>query len=145
MKKLFIHSWLPFFALLLYVVHMNGQESHPIEGTWIFNGNSSYARMATDMQTHLDTIPDLRSKFYADYEGRTMIFLPNGNFVQVMGSGMHLNGTWTVEGSALIIRNSDGDSFYQEIGELTESSLVLLLPSYGEAKPLLPELHFTKK
>lgn len=144
MKNTIIHSMLLLLALILLSSNVRGQEFHPIVGTWVFNGTNSYPKMIIEAKTRMDTIPNLRSKFYSDYDGRSMIFLPNGNFTQVMGSGIRLNGTWSVEGKTLVLRNEKGESFYQQIGELTSNSMILILPSNGESKPVLPELHFQK-
>lgn len=133
---------------LINSVNMSAQESSSegtsLLGTWTFNVGPSFARMSPDIKSQMDERPDLKGAIFSAYEGRTVSFLENGDYVQAMANGKVLYGKWSLNNNVLRITSPEGANFEHPILELKSSRLVLGVLSSGEARPYLPELYYNK-
>ncbi|WP_127019796.1 hypothetical protein [Flagellimonas beolgyonensis] len=131
-------------TLFLYIHTINAQDNNYIYGTWTFSDGPSFSRMSLDIKQHTDTIPGLKAEILSAYTGRRMTFSPNGDFEQSMASGERLFGKWAIIGNVLELYDPQGNSYSLLIGEIKSNRLVLIPPTSNDARPILPELYFTK-
>ncbi len=120
-------------------------QPHPIVGNWIFDEVSSMAQMNLEVKQHLDSLPQLRTQVLSNYIGRTMHFIEDGSYQQLMTNGNSLTGTWSILApDVLLITDGSGNVLQQQIVTLSPSTLILKHPVLGDTRPLFNQVHFTK-
>jgi len=118
--------------------------SELIVGTWLFSEEPSMEAMSSENMTYIDNNPEIRSNLLNGYRGRTLSFMANGDFIQGMGNGQQIMGNWELQDNLLIVSDSNGHSFMQQIGEVTGNSLVLLMESSENMRPFFETIYYTK-
>lgn len=121
-----------------------GNESPTLVGSWTFDHGLSMSKMTPEMQQHLDSLPQLRQQVLTAYEGRKVVFGPNGEYVQSLADGRSMTATWSLAGNVITITAPSGASTQEQLTFLDGNRLTLVPMVSGDTKAIIPEWHFIK-
>lgn len=139
--------------LLVFLVPLssNAQEQKTIEeplvGSWLFNNQSSFAKMESKIKAKYDSIStERKQRIESFYTGRKMHFKADGSFEQTLPDGRKSTGTWILntQTGSIEVTASNGRVHLQKILKLTQTKLVVQPKGINRGIMILPELHFTK-
>lgn len=131
------------FLCLMGTLSLQAQQS-PLVGSWTFDAGPSFSGIPGDIQEHLDSLPSVRASVYAGYTGRTLVFGADGSFQQSLPNGASLSGSWSVSAGVLYLQHGNGHQLALQIIQLDTGSLVLSPQGTDGARPMVPQLYFTK-
>lgn len=155
MKKRNIKYAYPHIFLLLFItvllsgsIKLHGQKVKDVSvliGTWTFNQGPSFAKIRSELNTQLDSTPEVKSQIISAYVGRKISFYVNGDYLQVLADGRSVSGTWVLDPSNLLsITSANGGVYQQQIIALSNGRLVIAPIVTGDNESIIPEWHFIK-
>ncbi|AWX45120.1 hypothetical protein HME9304_02130 [Flagellimonas maritima] len=132
------------FFLTLHPIQSQINDSDRIVGSWFFDSESSFAEVDREVNDFMEANPQLRVKMQSAYTGKTITFLANGAYGQVLGDGTRASGEWYIREDALFIK-SQNDVVYTFQFKIQDNKLVLTTVSQNrESKSVVPNQYFTK-
>lgn len=134
------------FLVFGFCQNSSAQEFNPKDliGSWTFKEGPSFARISPEQKMILDEKPQMRDEIFANYSNRVMAFAADGSFSQINGKGQRMDGTWQLNGSALIIVDRAGNQWIQDLIRLDRNQLILDQRTTDKGEPIIPQLHFFK-
>jgi len=151
MKKIYRpHVFIPLLISCFFSINLltaqNNNKQHPLVGTWSFNQTLSFAKMVPEDKNEFDKNGQMKTQILSAYDGRTLFFGEQGEYLQVMADGSSITGNWVLDSdnNVLTITNNLGSSIKQSISKLNASQLSLVLITGGNAKAIIPEQYYTK-
>lgn len=128
---------------------LNAQENPngSLLGTWVMDYNQSLDKMEPSNKSKYNRFPEeVRSRIEDSYRNRKISFEQDGNYSQLLSNGQITKGKWKTikDGGYVQVTDSIGNTYVQEIKELTGSHLVLKFEDSGNSKMIINEWHLVK-
>ncbi|WP_350284651.1 hypothetical protein [uncultured Croceitalea sp.] len=137
---------LPIMAIFLLTINVSQAQGNAerLIGSWQFSTETSFSKMNQNAAERMGRDTELQQKIRAAYIGKTIAFMPDGSYAQVLGNGQKASGKWAVDKNMVRITVADGSAFYFRF-QIVRGTLLLRPPNTEKtAQSIVPDQYFTK-
>ncbi len=124
--------------------HAQGTLPQNLVGNWVMDTSATLADIPQNMQTKLDSFPQLEQQIIASYTGRALSLLANGEFQRSLANGVSISGTCTLTGSILRFEMANGAAQDLQMTLLPDGRLKLSSLAGPEEQIVVTNQYYTK-